>query len=30
MPTQAINFSRPTSQVVAQYYNLIRLGKAGY
>jgi glutamate decarboxylase len=30
MPTLAINFSRPASQVVAQYYNLIRLGKAGY
>jgi len=26
----AINFSRPASQVVAQYYNLIRLGKTGY
>ena len=26
MPTLAINFSRPASQVVAQYYNLIRLG----
>jgi glutamate decarboxylase len=30
MPTLAINFSRPASQVVAQYYNLIRLGKCGY
>ncbi|HEY3839817.1 MAG TPA: glutamate decarboxylase [Bryobacteraceae bacterium] len=30
MPTLAINFSRPASQVVAQYYNMIRLGKAGY
>ena len=30
MPTLAINFSRPASQVVAQYYNLIRLGKSGY
>ena len=30
MPTLAINFSRPASQVVAQYYNLIRLGKEGY
>ena len=30
MPTLAINFSRPASQVVAQYYSLIRLGKAGY
>ncbi len=26
MPTLAINFSRPASQIVAQYYNLIRLG----
>jgi glutamate decarboxylase len=30
MPTLAINFSRPASQVIAQYYNLIRLGRAGY
>jgi len=30
MPTMAINFSRPASQIVAQYYNLIRLGKSGY
>jgi glutamate decarboxylase len=30
MPTLAINFSRPASQVVAQYYNLIRLGRSGY
>jgi glutamate decarboxylase len=30
MPTLAINFSRPASQVVTQYYNLIRLGRAGY
>jgi len=30
MPTLAINFSRPASQVVAQYYNMIRLGKSGY
>jgi glutamate decarboxylase len=30
MPTLAINFSRPASQIVAQYYNLIRLGRAGY
>jgi glutamate decarboxylase len=30
MPTLAINFSRPASQIVAQYYNLIRLGKSGY
>ena len=30
MPTFALNFSRPGSQVVAQYYNFIRLGFAGY
>lgn len=30
MPTLAINFSRPASQVVAQYYNLVRLGRQGY
>jgi glutamate decarboxylase len=30
MPTLAINFSRPASQVLAQYYNLIRLGRSGY
>jgi glutamate decarboxylase len=30
MPTLAINFSSPASQIVAQYYNLIRLGKSGY
>ena len=30
MPTFALNFSRPGSQVVAQYYNLIRLGRDGY
>ncbi len=30
MPTLAINFSRPASQVIAQYYNLIRLGRSGY
>jgi glutamate decarboxylase len=30
MPTLAINFSRPASQIVAQYYNLIRLGRDGY
>ncbi|MGD1094278.1 MAG: glutamate decarboxylase, partial [Bryobacteraceae bacterium] len=29
MPTLAINFSRPASQVVTQYYNLIRLGRSG-
>ena len=30
MPTFAINFSRPGNQIVAQYYNFIRLGKNGY
>ncbi len=29
-PTFAINFSRPGSQIVAQYYNFIRLGREGY
>jgi len=30
MPTFALNFSRPASQVAAQYYNFIRLGFEGY
>jgi glutamate decarboxylase len=30
MPTFALNFSRPGSQVVAQYYNFLRLGRDGY
>jgi glutamate decarboxylase len=30
MPTFALNFSRPGSQVVTQYYNLLRLGRQGY
>jgi glutamate decarboxylase len=30
MPTFALNFSRPGAQVVAQYYELIRLGHVGY
>ena len=30
MPTFALNFSRPGGQIVSQYYNLIRHGKAGY
>ncbi|KPM51038.1 glutamate decarboxylase [Frankia sp. R43] len=30
MPTFALNFSRPGSQVVAQYYSMLRLGHAGY
>lgn len=28
--TMALNFSRPGSQVVAQYYNFVRLGREGY
>jgi glutamate decarboxylase len=30
MPTFALNFSRPGAQVAAQYYNFLRLGRAGY
>jgi glutamate decarboxylase len=30
MPTFALNFSRPGAQVIAQYYNLLRLGFDGY
>ena len=30
MPTFALNFSRPGSEVVAQYYNFFRLGFTGY
>jgi glutamate decarboxylase len=30
MPTFALNFSRPGSEVVAQYYNFFRLGFSGY
>ena len=30
MPTFALNFSRPGSQVIAQYYNFVRLGFDGY
>ena len=26
----SINFSRPGSQVIAQYYNFLRLGRDGY
>ena len=26
----ALNFSRPAGQIVAQYYNFIRLGRGGY
>ncbi len=30
MPTFALNFSRPGGQIVAQYYNFLRLGHEGY
>ncbi len=30
MPTFTLNFSRPGNQVVAQYYNFLRLGAEGY
>lgn len=30
MPTFALSFSRPSAQVILQYYNFLRLGKAGY
>ncbi len=30
MPVFQINFSRPAGQVVAQYYNFLRLGREGY
>jgi glutamate decarboxylase len=30
MPTFALNFSRPGSQVIAQYFNFLRLGREGY
>ena len=30
VPTIAINFSRPAGQVIAQYYNFVRLGMEGY
>ncbi|WP_404869568.1 glutamate decarboxylase [Kitasatospora griseola] len=30
MPTFALNFSRPGSEVVAQYYTFLRLGRAGF
>jgi glutamate decarboxylase len=30
MPTFTLNFSRPGSQIVAQYYNFLRLGREGY
>jgi glutamate/tyrosine decarboxylase-like PLP-dependent enzyme len=30
VPTFGINFSRPSAQVLLQYYNFLRLGKDGY
>jgi len=30
MPTFTLNFSRPGNQVIAQYYNFLRLGHEGY
>ncbi len=30
MPTFTLNFSRPGNQIVGQYYNFMRLGRAGY
>ncbi len=30
MPTFTLNFSRPGNQIVAQYYNFLRLGHSGY
>ncbi len=30
MPTFTLNFSRPGNQVIAQYYNFLRLGREGY
>lgn len=30
LPTININYSRPGGQIVAQYYNFLRLGKEGY
>ncbi len=30
MPTFALNFSRPGGEIIAQYYNFIRLGREGY
>src|SRR5450631_1702775 len=30
MPTFTLNFSRPGNQIIAQYYNFLRLGKTGY
>ncbi|HSZ45337.1 MAG TPA: glutamate decarboxylase [Streptosporangiaceae bacterium] len=30
MPVFQINFSRPAGQIIAQYYNFLRLGREGY
>ncbi|MBU4273061.1 MAG: glutamate decarboxylase [Planctomycetes bacterium] len=30
LPNFALNFSRPGNQIVAQYYNFLRLGREGY
>ncbi len=30
LPNFALNFSRPAGQIIAQYYNFLRLGKEGY
>ena len=30
IPTFALNFSRPAGQIIAQYYNFLRLGHEGY
>jgi glutamate decarboxylase len=30
MPTFTLNFSRPGNQIIGQYYNFVRLGRAGY
>ena len=30
MPTFALNFSRPGGEIIAQYYNFLRLGRDGY
>lgn len=30
MPNYSLNFSRPSNSVILQYYNFLRLGRAGY
>jgi glutamate decarboxylase len=30
MPNYSLNFSRPSDSVILQYYNFVRLGRAGY